>query len=755
MSLLNAALAFGAFAFTIPLIIHLFFRSRFKTVDWGAMYLLESVVRVNRRRMQVTNLLLLLLRCAIPVLLAFCLARPVWTGLRALAGDAPKTLVIAIDDSRSMSLTPPGEPARIEVAKEELRTVLADLTRRDEVMLVRGSRLGAVPSKMGVSDALAALRKIDAQGNAVSIGQLVDAAIAAADEGSHPRRQILVVSDFQAGAVDAATLEAARRIAETNQIEAESDRGNQMVIDMLDVGTHWDDLANVSVDAVTIDSPVIVSERSGVYTATLRNASDLPANDLRLIWSIDGKPLEPRVVSIDAKSTSTNRLTHTIDQAGIHEIAATIDRGDVLVDDNTRSVAVEVINEVNVLLVDGRPGNEPLSGQADFLAIALSPFAFGGDDRPDPVRAAVVTSQRLESALDENPTRVIVLCGVGQLSDSAKQRIAIFVDQGGALVVFDGPSLRPELYNQGWRNQDAVLSFPASLGDVVGNPDVDSGGSEETFAIDQPTSLYQPWKILARGSDNPLSAVNLSAYRAFTIDEADENAPTHRIVLLRTTDGAPLAVMDTVGDGTVVQFAISGNAAWTNLPLRPVFLPLIQQMVLDLAGKRSDAMIQVGQPIVISPNDWPAPQTERGAETRTHFAARTPRGQFELETPDAGEPVRLTATYSPGVYTIQKRLTDLADPEKSETMETLRIATVDASESMLVDVSQERQQTLANILSAQVFESAVLLQDADRSRSFGREIWRVILVALLIALVAELWLQQNLVARRRITGGTS
>ncbi|QDV43782.1 hypothetical protein Enr13x_36400 [Stieleria neptunia] len=754
MSLLNAALAFGAFAFTIPLIIHLFFRSRFKTVDWGAMYLLESVVRVNRRRMQVTNLLLLLLRCAIPVLLAFCLARPVWTGLRALAGDAPKTLVIAIDDSRSLSLTPPGEPARIEVAKQEIRAVLAELTRRDEVMLVRGSRLGAVPSKMGVSDALATLRKIDAQGNAVSIGQLIDAAIAAADEGSHPRRQILVVSDFQAAAVDTATLEAARRIAETNKIEAETDGGDQLVIDMLDVGTHWDDLANVSVDAVTIDSPVIVSERSGVYTATLRNASDLPANDLRLIWSIDGKPLEPRVVSIDAKSTSTNRLTHTIDQAGIHEVAATIDRGDVLVDDNSRSVAVEVIDEVNVLLVDGRPSNESLGGQADFLAIALSPFAFGGDDRPDPVRAAVVTPKRLQSALDENQTRVIVLCGVGQLPDSAKQRIATFVDQGGALVVFDGPSLRPELYNQTWRNQDTALSFPASLGDIVGQPDVDSSASQETFAIDQPTSLYQPWKILARGSDNPLSAVNVSAYRALTIDAADESESTGRIVLLRTTDGAPLAVMDTVGDGTVVQFAISGNAAWTNLPLRPVFLPLIQQLVLDLAGKRSDAMIQVGQPIVIGPNQWPAMKSEPGTRTRTRFAARTPRGQFELETPDAGDPVRLTATYAPGVYRIQKRVTDLADPENSEIMETLRIATVDASESMLVDVSQERQQTLANILNAKIFESAALLQDADRSRSFGREIWRVILVLLLIALVAELWLQQNLVARRKITGGT-
>ncbi|QEF98080.1 hypothetical protein Mal15_21270 [Stieleria maiorica] len=754
MSLLNAALAFGAFAFTIPLVIHLFFRSRFKTVDWGAMYLLESVVRVNRRRMQVTNLLLLLLRCAIPVLLAFCLARPMWTGLRALAGDAPKTLVIAIDDSRSMSVTPPGEPSRIEVAKEEIRTVLADLTRRDEVMLVRSSRLGAVAAKMGVSDALAKLRRIDARGNAVSIGQLIDAAIVASEEGSYPRRQILVVSDFQSGAVDAATLEAARRIAETNRIAAETDGGTRLVVDMLDVGSSWDDLANVSVDAVSIESPVVVSERSGVYTATLRNASDLPANDLRLIWSVDGKPLEPRVVSIDAKSTSTNRLTHSIDRAGIHEVAATIDRGDVLVDDNTRRVAVEVIDEVNVLLVEGGSSKEPLGGQADFLAIALSPFAFGGDDRPDPVRAAVVSPQKLESALQENRTRVVILCGVGQLPDSAKQRLAIFVDQGGALVVFDGRTLRADLYNQVWRGDDAELTFPATLGEIVGNPDVDSAGPEESFAIDQPTTLYQPWRILARGDANPFSGVDVFAYRSLAVDEADQRDATGRVVLLRTADGAPLAVMDAVGEGTVVQFAVSGNAAWTNLPLRPVFLPLVQQLVLDLAGKRSDAMLQVGQPIVIGEDDWPVPDVKLGAQTRTTYAARTPSGQFEIPPPAADDPVRLTATYAPGVYTIQKRVTDLQDPDKVAVAEIMRIATVDASESLLVDVGEERQQALATILNAGVFQTAAVLQDADRSRSFGRELWRVILVVLLVALVAELWLQQNLVARRRITGGT-
>ena len=103
MTLLNGLLAFGALAFTIPLAIHLLFRSRFKTVDWGAMHLLDTVVRVNRRRIQLLHLLLLLLRCLLPVLLALCLARPILTGFQTLPGDAPQSLIIAIDDSRSMS----------------------------------------------------------------------------------------------------------------------------------------------------------------------------------------------------------------------------------------------------------------------------------------------------------------------------------------------------------------------------------------------------------------------------------------------------------------------------------------------------------------------------------------------------------------------------------------------------------------------------------------------------------------------------
>ena len=102
MTFINTLLLGGCAAFLIPLIIHILNRSRFKTVEWGAMHLLESVIKVNHRRFQIEQIILMLIRCAIPIALAICLARPVLTGSSGLAGDAPVSLVILLDTSYSM-----------------------------------------------------------------------------------------------------------------------------------------------------------------------------------------------------------------------------------------------------------------------------------------------------------------------------------------------------------------------------------------------------------------------------------------------------------------------------------------------------------------------------------------------------------------------------------------------------------------------------------------------------------------------------
>jgi len=102
IAFLNAALLGGLLAVSIPVVIHLFHKSKFRVVPWGAMHLLEAVLRKNTRRLKLEQLLLLLLRCSIPVALALLMARPVLRGLESLIGDAKTSTVVVLDNSYSM-----------------------------------------------------------------------------------------------------------------------------------------------------------------------------------------------------------------------------------------------------------------------------------------------------------------------------------------------------------------------------------------------------------------------------------------------------------------------------------------------------------------------------------------------------------------------------------------------------------------------------------------------------------------------------
>src|SRR5258708_9251808 len=108
MTFLNIALLGGVAALAIPIIIHLFHKSRFQIVKWGAMHLLEAVIRTNQRRIRIEQILLLIIRAAIPAILALCMARPVWKGAQKLLGESRTSTVILLDTSSSIAATRPG-----------------------------------------------------------------------------------------------------------------------------------------------------------------------------------------------------------------------------------------------------------------------------------------------------------------------------------------------------------------------------------------------------------------------------------------------------------------------------------------------------------------------------------------------------------------------------------------------------------------------------------------------------------------------
>ena len=82
MTFVHPGLLLGALLFGVPLIIHLLNRQRYKRRDWAAMHFLIAAYKKQRRRMRAENLILLLLRCLIPIILAIATNMLTWILVR-------------------------------------------------------------------------------------------------------------------------------------------------------------------------------------------------------------------------------------------------------------------------------------------------------------------------------------------------------------------------------------------------------------------------------------------------------------------------------------------------------------------------------------------------------------------------------------------------------------------------------------------------------------------------------------------------
>src|ERR1044071_712831 len=118
MAFLNPLLLFGLAAVSVPIIIHLLNRRKFRKVVWAAMRFLKTSVEQNQRRMRIEDMILLALRCLLLALLALALARPAFKSASSdVFGQSKVTGVIVLDNSYSMGVSD-GTKTRFDKARE-------------------------------------------------------------------------------------------------------------------------------------------------------------------------------------------------------------------------------------------------------------------------------------------------------------------------------------------------------------------------------------------------------------------------------------------------------------------------------------------------------------------------------------------------------------------------------------------------------------------------------------------------------------
>ena len=139
---LNSTLLWAVGLASIPLVIHLLFRRNFRRIDWAPMRYLKLTIQRNRRKIQIEQFLLLLLRTALILLLIAIISRPVLNAAgigRWFVGDSRTSHILVLDDSLSMGLVTNGRSA-FERALELAAQAIEDVGTKDRFTLVLSSR---------------------------------------------------------------------------------------------------------------------------------------------------------------------------------------------------------------------------------------------------------------------------------------------------------------------------------------------------------------------------------------------------------------------------------------------------------------------------------------------------------------------------------------------------------------------------------------------------------------------------------------
>jgi Aerotolerance regulator N-terminal len=708
LTFLNAPLLWGLSLAAIPLIIHLLYRRRYRRVDWAPMRYLKLSIQRNRRRIRIEQLLLLLLRTALVLLLFFLVARPVMhaEGLSRWLGASGRTnRIVVLDDSLSMGYTEQGKTA-LARAQEVLADLLPTFGAKDAFTLVLASRpaepLLREVELANVDDVIAIARGVkptEVLGAWETILGGVDDLMAS---GSYPIYEVTLVTDLRRAGWDKRLDELADRWAAA-----------RVRLRVFDVGIA--ETANVAlVGLEQLDRVALVGAPTR-FEAEITNDTGGQVGTLEANFIVDAKASLVRVPEMAAGETIRLPLVATFQEMGEHDVAFEL-ADDALAGDNRRTVVVEARDSITVLLVDGEPSAEPLGGEADFLALALS---LSGE-AADAFRVELLTDSEWISTPARNPD-VLVLAGVAQLSPERAEIVERQVASGTGLMIFLADGVDPDLYNQLLYRDGAGL-LPAALVSVA---------DSEFSGLLIEAGAGSPLEALAQLS--PAALARVKVRKTYEVRLPDQLPDGVRVLARWNNQAAAPAVLQKVfGEGNVLLWTTAADRSWSDWPTEASYVLAAREAARAIA--RTGVGIRAftaGQKLSVqmpASHDISVPAIEvPGGEEPKPLVVATPTG----DEPPAAREAELSYgdTRRAGLYKMTWK--DSATGAMSREF----AVNPDQRESNLERISVEDFSRLWGALEPEVISIG---NQADASLAVhGREIWRTLATCMLGLLVVE------------------
>jgi hypothetical protein len=535
--------ALGAIA--IPVFIHLIQRERKRVVAFPSLMFVRRIPYQSVRRRRIRHWALLAMRAAAIAMIVAAFARPFFrqTAAAAAAIGGSREVVVLLDQSASM-----GYGDHWQKAQDAARQAIRGLGTDDRATLVLFSR-NAEENMRATADK----SRLEAAVNAAKVGSgstrygpALKLAASILARSPAKRREAVLISDFQ-------------RMGWTGSEDARFPEG--MTLTTASVASP--PVSNLSVPSVNFTRASFSGQERVTVTAGVSNKSDQPAADVPVTLEIDGHDIETMRVTVAANASGSVSFTpFTLEDANVKGRVRA--GNDLLPADNSFYFVLAPSAPVSVLVIENGSSASSSLYLTKALSIGSSPT----------FRAEVVPANRVTPSSFDKKT-VVVVNDAPLPSAAGGGVLKQFVERGGGLLVVLGD-------HSTWPSTDTDV-LPGKLAAVV---DPTNGRGDAIGFIDYSHPVFEVFKAPRSGD---FSSAHIFRYRAI------EPVPDAR-VLARFDDGGAAGVERRIGSGRVVVWTTTLDDSWSDLALKPVFLPLVHQLVRYLARYEQPASWQtVGQ----------------------------------------------------------------------------------------------------------------------------------------------------------------
>lgn len=737
----------------IPIVLHLLTLHRLKTVELSTFRFLFDTYVQQRRKMRFMDALLAALRTLFLLFLILVCARPMirhWNALFGGAGSG-RDVFLLVDCSASMNAVTDGVSA-FDRAKTAAAAIVNKFSSDDRVTLVRvASKPEEIVSRVTartetLQQQLASLRTSPSRANLfATFTQLFSSRSTTA-----AKPWIYFFTDSQAsGWRELREQPAAGLIPE----------GSKLFV--IDVGSSAGEIPNRAVLGEAPEDHRAIVGLPLPLKARVANFSQDQPEDITVSLRIDEKEIARKSLSLKPGETANAPFLFLPTEPGTFrgrfEISA-----DRFPEDDSFLFTLTVEPQVRVIIANGNlsASKDPFENEALYLQTAFTVTDPEPGDTSAPVvphpkpaskstktvtRDASLTTEadrRFAKSLEvvtiaENQisaerlkgARVVILANCGHLSDPQCGVLRDHVASGGGLLILPGDQVNHEQYNK------KLLAIPgttdqfllaAQLLPAEGNPD-----KPETFERFAAIDFAHP--VLSVFDDREARYLTkVAVYRRFPLLLPAERGNTWP--LIEFANGRAAMVESRYGEGRIVMTAFPLTAKWTNLPLKPEFVPLVLRLVSHIRQPAS-----VEGPSVVAPNSiaeiavaksWPNPQGEvvdvAGVSSVITFEKSVNRQVGAISN-----------TAEKGFYDVTVRSGRTEQPKLAALSFAVNLA---REESNFALIKEPQLRELLPMVELTVIDASAETQQLHGSIGQEREIWRPLIYLLFAIIAAEFWL---------------